>query len=137
MTVDGDTGGVPSAEGPSGLADKPDLAMPVPTSERYPDHLMPFVGSEQEQDQRFADAVEAFLVNYGYNTARAYLADLEDIYLWAQGRGVDFFELTEAQLRQYQGLLRRRKYSEGTVRRRLTAWRGLRRITSSALRRSL
>jgi hypothetical protein len=99
------------------------LEMPKPTSTRYPDYDMPFVGSQEEQDGRFAESVEAFLVNYGYNTARAYRADLEDIYLWAAERGLDFFELTEAQMRQYQALLRRRKYSEGTVRRRGTAWR--------------
>ena len=101
--------------------------MPSATSERYPDHLMPFVGSREEHDERFADALEAFLVNYGYNTARAYRADLDDIYLWARERGLDFFELTEAQVRQYQALLRRRKFSEGTVRRRGTAWRAFKR----------
>lgn len=99
------------------------MEMPEATSVRYPDHLMPFVGSQAERDEQFANAVEAFLLSYGYNTARAYRADLEDIYLWARERGLDFFQLTEAAVRQYQGRLRRRKYSESTVRRRGTSWR--------------
>lgn len=103
-----------------------------PTSRRYPDHLMPFVRSQEERDAKFAEAVEAFLVDYGYNTARAYRADLEDIYLWARERGWDFFGLTEVQLRRYQALLRRRKYSEGTVRRRGTAYRGFRQSATTA-----
>lgn len=93
--------------------------------ERYPDYLMPFVGIQLERDRRFAETVEAFLVNYGYNTARAYRTDLEDIYLWSQARDLDFFELTEKDLKQYVALMRRRKYSEGTIRRRMTAWRGV------------
>ncbi len=105
---------------------KRDLSLPAITSPRYPDHLMPFVGSQAEQDERFAEITEAFLVKYGYNTARAYRADLENIYRWAQQRHVDFFRLSHAQLAKYRALMRRRGYSEGTIRRRMTAFRGLR-----------
>ena len=94
-------------------------------STRYPDSLMPFVGSLAEHDQRFAELREELLLGYGYNTARAYRADLDDIHGWALERGLDVLQLTEKDVRRYVALLRRRKYSESTIRRRLTALRGL------------
>ena len=84
---------------------------------------MPFVSAALPDDERFVEALEDFLINYGYNTARAYMADLLDIYEWSQSRQLEFFELTEAALRPYLALLRRRKYSENTIRRRSTALR--------------
>jgi hypothetical protein len=45
-------------------------------------------------------------------------------------RGFHIFQLTEEQFRQYQALLRRRKYSESTILRRRTAWRGF--LTTAA-----
>lgn len=96
---------------------------------RYPEnHMMfaPDVSREQEARWReFYDRREAMLLNYGYNTARAYYADLQDIFEWAVERGKDVLALTEQDLKQYCALLRRRSYSESTVRRRCSAWRGL------------
>lgn len=92
---------------------------------RYPEDHSPFKAALPERDSRFAAAREEYLIRFGYNTARAYWADLEDLYDWCEHRGFDIFELTEAQFRQYQALLRRRHYSENTIRRRRTAWRGL------------
>lgn len=92
-------------------------------TKRYPMGDMPFVSAALPQDDRFIDALEEFLISYGYNTARAYMADLLDIYDWAQSRQLQVFELTELTLKPYLALLRRRKYSENTIRRRLTAWR--------------
>ncbi|TWP34414.1 site-specific integrase [Leekyejoonella antrihumi] len=94
------------------------------TPQRYPDYLMPYVeAGARPDDLRFIQAREEFLLGYGYQTARAYRCDLDDIYWWARERGFDVFGLTDKQLRQYKALLRRRKYSENTVRRRMAAWR--------------
>lgn len=95
------------------------------TSQRYPEDRSTFIRQLPERDQRFAEAREEYLLNYGYNTARAYWGDLEHLYDWCEHRGFDIFELTERRFRQYQALLRRRKYSESTIRRRRTAWRAL------------
>ena len=72
--------------------------------------------------QRFFDLREELLLGYGYNTARAYWADLQDIFEWAVARDKDVLALTDKDLKQYCALLRRRKYSESTVRRRTVAW---------------
>jgi phage integrase, N-terminal SAM-like domain len=60
-----------------------------------------------------------------YKTARAYYADLQDIFEWAVERDKDVLALEDRDLRQYCALLRRRKYSENTIRRRMVAWRKL------------
>lgn len=114
-----------SADTDAAVTGEGKLSAPA-ASERYPTDGLPFVAAQLPQDRRFADAVEEFLLGYRPNTARAYLCDLVDIYTWARERKMDFFALTEADIRRYQSLLRRRKYSEGTVRRRGTAWRALR-----------
>lgn len=98
----------PMADGPAGWS--PDA--------RYPEYLMPFAGSLDRHYERFCELREDFLLGYGYNTARAYWGDLDAIYLWAAEREMDVLALSERELRQYLGLLRRRKYSESTVRRR-------------------
>jgi site-specific recombinase XerD len=96
-------------------------------SRRYPENRMPFApdyGDEvPESWQRFFDLREELLLNYGYNTARAYWADLQDWFDWAVERGKDVLNLTEADQRQYYALLRRRGYSGSTLRRRRTSLR--------------
>ncbi|GAB2490978.1 hypothetical protein GCM10027030_26440 [Luteococcus sediminum] len=72
--------------------------------------------------QRFYDTCESILLDYSYNTARAYYADLQDIFEWAVARDKDVLALTERDIRQYCALLRRRKYSENTIRRRMVTW---------------
>lgn len=88
------------------------------TAERFPEHLMEFVPEYAEPVpeawQPFFDMRESVCLNYGYNTGRAYWADFQD---WA------VLSLTEKDQRQYYALLRRRKYSESTTRRRGTAMR--------------
>lgn len=74
-----------------------------------------------EQWQRFYDLREDLLLNYTYNTARAYWADLQDWFEWAVERDKDVLNLSEKDVQQYKALLRRRKYSESTVRRRVTS----------------
>ena len=86
---------------------------------------MPYVQATLETDASFADVREAFLLRYGYQTARAYRADLADLHEWAVERGLEVTLLSDEHLKRYAALLRRRNYSESTVRRRLTAWRGL------------
>ena len=93
----------------------------------FPKHQSPFQEELPQRDRRFEEAREEYLLGYGYNTARAYWGDLEDLYDWCEHRGFDILELTEQQFRQYQALLRRRRYSESTIRRRRTSWHGLQR----------
>ena len=94
---------------------------------RYPDNQRMFP-SEAPDDvtpeswQRFYDTRERILLDYSYNTARAYYADLQDIFEWAVARDKDVLALSERDIRQYCALLRRRKYSENTIRRRMVAW---------------
>lgn len=80
---------------------------------------MEFAPEIPERWQEFADLREALLLGYGYNTARAYWADLQDWFEWAIARDKDVLGLTEIDRKQYVALLRRRKYSESTIRRRL------------------
>lgn len=84
--------------------------------------------------QRFFDLREELLVGYGYNTARAYWGDLQDWFEWAVERDKDILNLTEKDQKQYFALLRRRKYSENTIRRRRTAIRLLYRSEEAAVR---
>ena len=102
-------------------------AYPGVVSKRYPEHLMDFApdyGDDiPESWRRFFDLREELLVGYGYNTARAYWGDLQDWFEWAVERDKDILDLTEKEMRQYYALLRRRKYSESTIRRRRTAIR--------------
>lgn len=117
-------------------------------SERYPEKYMPIAGdkaardslemeeaaepesitpadqAKAEQYRKFCELREDFLLDYGYNTARAYWGDLDDILHWALERDKDPLALTEKDIRQYAGLLRRRKYSESTLRRRMGTLRG-------------
>jgi len=95
------------------------------SSDRYPENLGQFVGQGPTADERFAVVREDFLLSFGYQTARAYWGDLESWWDWASARDKDVLALTEADIRQYVALLRRRKYSESTIRRRKTALRGI------------
>jgi site-specific recombinase XerD len=47
------------------------------------------------------------------------------VFWWAKHRDKDVLALTDKDIRQYVSLLRRRKYSENTVRRRITVLRKL------------
>ena len=97
------------------------------TAERYPENQMMFAPAYPqdipENWQRFFDLREDLLLSYGYNTARAYWADLQDWFERAVARDKDVLALTEKDVKQYCALLRRRKYSENTNRRRCTALR--------------
>ncbi|MGK2348592.1 site-specific integrase [Actinomyces sp. W5033] len=93
---------------------------------RYPDYLMDFppdIDPDTAQRwQRFFELREDILLDYSYHTARAYWTDLQDIFEWAIQRNKDILNLTERDLTQYRALLRRRKYSENTIRRRMVTW---------------
>ena len=94
---------------------------------RYPDNQRMFPAEARDDSipeawQRFYDTRESILLDYSYNTARAYYADLQDIFEWAVARNKDVLALAEQDIRQYCALLRRRKYSENTIRRRMVAW---------------
>lgn len=70
-----------------------------------------------------ANIPESVLLDYGKNTARACWGDLDDVFWWAQAREKDALKLSTKDLRQCVALLRGRKYSESTIRRRVTALR--------------
>lgn len=76
-----------------------------------------------ESWRRFFDLREQLLLGYGHQTARAYWADLQSWFEWAVERDKDVLALSENDQQQYRALLRRRKYSESTIRRRGTALR--------------
>ena len=84
---------------------------------------MQFVPEIPERWHEFADRRESLLLGYGYNTARAYWADLQDWFEWAVARDKDVLMLTERDKKQYVALLRRRAYSENTIRRRMVTLR--------------
>lgn len=92
---------------------------------RYPENAMMFApeygGDIPEHWKRFFELREELLLDYGYNTARAYWADLQDWFEWAVERDKDVLDLSEKDVKQYCALLRRRKYSESTIRRRNTS----------------
>lgn len=105
-------------------ADAPSGGEPVGVvSLRYPESVMPMAAELPERWQRFAELREELLLDYGYHTARAYWGDLQDVAAWADERGKDILTLAEKDVRQYLALLRRRRYSPSTVRRRLTSLR--------------
>ena len=60
----------------------------------FPKHQSPFREELPARHRRFEEAREEFLLDYGYNTARAYWGDLEDLYDWCQHRGCDILQLT-------------------------------------------
>lgn len=101
-------------------------------SQLYPDADLPIAGGSDGWRTRFAPLTwwddfarvrEDVLLDFGYNTARAYWGDLDDVAYWCAERGFNPLVLTQKQVRAYVALLRRRKYSESTIRRRVTALR--------------
>ncbi len=79
---------------------------------------MPFAPEIPSEWIEFDDRREEFLLDYGYNTARAYWADLQDWFEWSVKRGKNVCTLSNHDEKQYVALLRRRGYSESTIRRR-------------------
>lgn len=99
----------------------------------YPDADLPIAGSLDGWHSRYEHlhlfggrsslrSAKASCWDYRHNTAGR-PGDLEDVAFWGAERDLNPLELTEKQVRQYVALLRRRKYSENTVRRRLTVMR--------------
>lgn len=84
---------------------------------------MPFAPPVPASWTEFANAREALLLDYSYNTARAYWSDLQDWFEWAVRRDRNIMALSDADIGEYVALLRRRKYSEHTIRRRLVTLR--------------
>jgi site-specific recombinase XerD len=89
----------------------------------YPDYELPVIRELAITYRRFSELREHVLLEHGLNTARAYWGDLDDVFRWAAERDKDVLALSEKDIRQYLARLRRRKYSESTVRRRITALR--------------
>lgn len=116
---------------PKGDGENEEVAAPagsggLAASARYPEHDMMFPPAYDEAELpeewvRFFELREELLVDYGYNTARAYWGDLQAWFEWAVERDKDVLALSERDVTQYIALLRRRKYSESTIRRRRTS----------------
>lgn len=101
---------------------------------RYPESEMAFGRALPTEWTQFADYREELLLDYSYNTARAYWADLQDIFEWAVRHERNVIKLTGDDVRQYVALLRRRKYSEHTIRRRVGTYRALRKLCDADAR---
>ena len=87
-------------------------------SVRYPENRSPLRAELEERYPRFARLREDFLLDYGYNTARAYWGDLEHLNDWCMERGLDILALDDKDLKKYLAWMRRRGYSGSAVRRR-------------------
>jgi site-specific recombinase XerD len=94
------------------------------TDDRYPKQDAMFKPDLAARFDLFADIREDFLLGFGYNTARAYWADLDDLLFWAAEAGLDPLALTEGHIKSYMRVLTERGYSSSTLRRRRTAFRG-------------
>ena len=96
---------------------------------KYPESEMEFAPAYPDEIpeswRRFFDLREDLLLDYGYNTARAYWGDLQHWFEWAVERDKDVLLLTRREQTQFIALLRRRGYSEGTIRRRRYSYRAL------------
>lgn len=95
----------------------------VVSSDRRPDSQIRFSPEIPEKWLQFAVPREDLLIDYGYNKAGAYWADFQDFFEWAVAGDKDVLQLTERGLRQHVALLRRRKHSESSNRRRITVMR--------------
>ena len=94
----------------------------VSETPRYPEGESPFKrGPMGEAARAFADLREEFLIGFKYNTARAYWADLDDLYHWATGAGLDALELDTPEIEEYLSTMVDAGYSPNTVRRRRVA----------------
>lgn len=92
--------------------------------EYYPDDQAFFRGQLPTKERRFEALREALLLDYCYNTARAYAADLDDIYDWCQDHELDILVVTEPELDGYFANMLEMGYSKNTIRRRRTSLRG-------------
>jgi hypothetical protein len=96
------------------------------SSKRYPENQSPLRAELNERDCRFADAREEFLIDFGYNTARAYWGDLEHLRDWATSKDLGVLELTTWDFDRYVKCLKRNGYSPNTIRRRTTTFNAFR-----------
>ena len=92
-------------------------------SVRYPEDRSPFRAELEERCEPFARLREDFLVNYRYETARAYWGDLEHLNDWCTERGLDILALDDKDLKKYLAWMKREGYSPNTVRRRRGTYR--------------
>lgn len=96
------------------------------TTAIYPKNLLPISGAYGSgEGGAYELACELVLLNYGYQTARAYLADFECFARWCdvQRPPVAPLDATSCVIWRYLTELRLRGYSPNTVARRLTALR--------------
>lgn len=124
------TNTAPGTDTRTGATTASQTTPPRETEPYYPDIDMPFARTVPELYERFAQIREDICLDYNYNTARAYWADLDDLLYWAIQRDKDPLHLTDKDLTQYIALHRRRHYSENTIRRRLVVIRKLQRRVS-------
>jgi site-specific recombinase XerD len=75
-------------------------------------------------DQRYAALRDEFVVGFGYQTARAYAADLDHLFGWAAASDLDIVGLTTRDITRYVASLNSHEYSPNTLVRKRTALRG-------------
>ena len=95
-------------------------------SARYPRASAMFPAPLEEMYQRFADEREDFLLDYGYNTARAYWVDLDDWLLWCVRHDSDPLGLVDSVIDAYLADLQQAGYAHSTRRRRESTLRRFR-----------
>jgi hypothetical protein len=91
----------------------------------YPQYLLPIAGREPVEVDEFDLLRERLLVNFTYNTARAYWGDLEDFRRWCQfgTPQIDPLTVEPHDVSSYVDHLRQIDYSPNTIARRLTTLR--------------
>lgn len=90
----------------------------------YPENLSMLRAELIVRHREFADLREQYLLGFGYHTARAYWADLENFYDWCERSGVDILSPGSHQIKNYLDDLLAEQFSPNTVARRLTSLRG-------------
>ena len=66
----------------------------------------------------FEDLREDFLLDFGYQTARAYWSDLDDWLCWCHARGLDALDVNGSSVDRYMHSLKKAGYADNTMRRR-------------------
>jgi site-specific recombinase XerD len=94
------------------------------TGSRYLDTRSPDRADLALHDQRYAALRDEFVVGFGYQTARAYAADLDHLHGWAAASELDVLGLGVADIERYVVELTSQAYSPNTLVRKRSALRG-------------
>jgi site-specific recombinase XerD len=107
------------------------------TGQRYLNTRSPDRSDLATSDQRFAALRDEFVVGFGYQTARAYAADLDHLHAWAAAAKLNVVNLTAGDIERYVVELQAQNYSPNTMVRKRTALRGFYALASDAQARTM